>query len=207
MTDDVKLYAGKFKTVEELEAGYNSSARVFQENEELKRAHQEATKVPDEYAIPQGIELHDNDLAALKNAAKTSALTQSQFDKLALAENQRVRSKLESFEASKKEVGADNLNLLQDFISKTYPEKAGEALLKEAIKNKEVREAILAQRTQALNSSVPGSNRVTVGSYNQVTHKDVIGAREEMLKMRGKARVEAQRRYIALSAQLAHANE
>jgi hypothetical protein len=207
MTDDVKLYAGKFKTVEELEAGYNNAAKVYQDNEDLKKKYDETTKVPDDYQIPSEVQLHENDLAQLKSAAKNSGLTQSQFEKLALAQNQTVRSKLESFENAKKEVGADNLNLLQDFIGKTYPEKAGAALLKEAIKNKEVRDALLEQRTKALNSTVPGSNRVSSGNYNDVTHQDILKAREVMTKSRGKARVEAQRRYIALSAQLAHAGE
>ena len=208
MSDDVKLYAGKFKTVEELEAGYNNSAKVFQENEDLKKKFDESTKVPEDYAIPQGIELHDNDVSQLKSTAKESGLTQAQFDKLALAQNSSVKSKVESFENAKKEIGADNLNLLQDFIGKSYPEKAGAALLKEAIKNKEVRDAILAQRTQALNSSVPGVNRVSSGgNYNNVTHEDLMKARDVMNKSRGKARIEAQKRYISMSSQLAHAGE
>ncbi len=201
------LYAGKFKTVEELEAGYNNAAKVYQDNADLQKKFDETTKVPDDYAVPQGIELHDNDILNIKNTAKASGLTQSQFDKIALAQNQTVKSKFEAFENSKKEIGVDNLNLLQDFIGKAYPEKAGEAMLKEAIKNKDVRDAILAQRTQALNSSVPGVNKVSVGSYNNVTHKDLIQAREEMMGSRGKARVAAQKRYVNLSAQLAHAGE
>jgi len=134
MSEDGKpdvLYAGKFKTVEELEAGYNNAAKVYQENEELKGKYTSLTTIPDEYAVPADVTLHDNDLAEIKRAAKDSGLTQAQFDKLALAQNQSVKSKLESFENSKKEIGADNLNLLQDFIKNTYPEKAGEALLKE----------------------------------------------------------------------------
>lgn len=202
------LYAGKFKSVEELEAGYNNAAKVFQENEDLKKKVDETTKIPDDYQVPQDVGLHENDLAALKAAAKDSGLTQSQFEKLALKQNDTVKSKLESFENAKKEIGVDNLNLLQDFISKAYPEKAGDALLKEAIKNKDVREAILEQRTKALNSSVPGANKVSQGSsYNNVTHEDVKKARDVMMASRGRARIEAQKRYISLSSQLAHSGE
>ena len=207
MTDDTKLYAGKFKSVEELEAGYNNAAKVYQENEDLKTKFDASTKVPDAYAVPQGIELHENDLEDLKSSAKNSGLTQSQFDKLALTQNDKVKNKYQTFENAKKEIGADNLNLLQDFIGKTYPEKAGAALLKEAIKNKEVRDAILAQRTAALSSSVPGMSKVSTGSYNQVTHQDILAARDVMTKSRGKARVEAQKRYINLASQLAHASK
>lgn len=201
------LYAGKFKTVEELEAGYNNAAKVYQDNEDLKKKFDETTKVPDDYAVSSDVGLHENDLAQLKEAAKESGLTQAQFDKLASKQNQTVKSKFESFENAKKEIGADNLNLLQDFISKSYPEKAGEVLLKEAIKNKDLRETLLNQRKEALNSSVPGTNKVSTGSYNQVTHKDVHEARAEMMKLRGKARIAAQKRYVDLSAKLAHAGE
>jgi hypothetical protein len=207
MSEEGKLYAGKFKTVEELEAGYNNAAKVYQENDDLKKKHEESTKVPDAYFVPTGIELHENDLEELKQSSKNSGLTQAQFEKLAIAQNEKVRGKVQSFENAKKEIGADNLNLLQDFITKTYPQKAGEALMKEAIKNKEVREAILNQRTQALNSSVPGVNQVFSHSYNNVTHEDVIKARDVMTKSRGKARVEAQKRYIGLASKLAHASE
>ena len=48
---------------------------------------------------------------------------------------------------------------------------------------------------------------MSINNYGTVTHKDVITARAEMLKTRGKARVEAQKRYISLSSQLAHAGE
>lgn len=204
------LYAGKFKTVEELEAGYNNAAKVYQDNTELQRKHDEAIsamKAPDAYQVPAGIELHENDIEDLKNSAKNSGLTQAQFDKLAATQNAKVRGKLESFENAKKEIGADNLNLLQDFIGKNYPEKAAAAMLKEAIKNKDVRDSILAQRTAALNSSVPGSGRVSQGTYGAVNHKDLVTARAEMLKTRGKARIEAQKRYVSLAAQLAHAGD
>ena len=206
-TGDTKLYAGKFKTVEELEAGYNNSAKVYQENEDLKKRFEETTKVPEDYQVPESVNLHDNDIAKLKQAAKNSGLTQAQFEKLAIAQTQSVQSQVESFENAKKEVGSDTLNLLQDFLNKTYPDKVAEKMLKEAIKDKDLRSQILDQRTKMLNSSVPGSNKISVGSYNNVTHEDVRKQRDIMMKSRGKARVEAQKRYIALSSQLAHAGE
>ena len=54
MTD--VLYAGKFKTVEELEAGYNNAAKVYQDNADLQKKYEEAQnalKAPDDYQIPQ----------------------------------------------------------------------------------------------------------------------------------------------------------
>lgn len=209
MTDQMsdKLYAGKYKTVEELEAGYNNAAKVYQENEDLKRKFEDTTKVPDDYQVPSDATLHDNDMAELKRTAKESGLTQSQFERLALKQTQSVKSKLEAFENAKKEVGADNLNLLNDFLSKAYPEKVAATMLKEAIKDKDLRAQILEQRTKMLNSSVPGSGKVSIGSYNDVSHDDVHKARDLMMKSRGKARIEAQKKYVALSHRLAHAGE
>lgn len=201
------LYAGKFKTVEELEAGYNNAAKVYQENDDLKKRVEESTKVPDEYQTPADLALHDNDVAQLKAAAKESGLTQAQFERLAKKQTETVQAKLQDFENAKKDMGADNLNLLQDFLNKTYPDKVAEKMLKEAIKDKDLRAQLLDQRTKMLNSSVPGSNKVTTGTYNEVTHDDVHKARDLMMKSRGKARVEAQKKYVALSARLAHAGE
>jgi hypothetical protein len=205
--DETKLYAGKFKSVEDLEAGYNNAAKVYQENEDLKKKVDEVTTVPDDYQVPQDVMLHDNDVKDLKEVAKKSALTQTQFERLAMEQNQKVKVMADSFENAKKELGADNLNLLQDFIAKTYPDKVADKMLKEAIKDKDLRQQLLDQRTKMLNSSVPGINRPSNGAYNSVTHDDVKKARDAMMQTRGKARIEAQKRYVALSHALAHAGE
>jgi hypothetical protein len=78
--------------------------------------------------------------------------------------------------------------------------------MKSVITNKELREDILAQRQRALSSVVPGAGRVGATNY-AVTKKDILVAREEMQNARGKARVEAQRRYIAVHHQFAHQNK
>jgi hypothetical protein len=197
-----KLYAGKYPTVEALEEGYKKSLPTFQENERLKNQLKELTSIPDSYNIPTDLTLADSDIDIVKAEAKNSGLTQAQFEKLARERNARSKSKHESFESAKNELGSDNLNLIQDFLKKTYPEKVADKVLKEAITDKEVREAILAQRNSVLNSSVPG-----IGSspgYRTVTEKDALKARAEMEGLRGNARVEAQRKYIALQKELAH---
>lgn len=198
------LYAGKYKTVAELEEGYKQSLPVHQENQNLKKKLEDVTKVPDEYQTPTDITLHEADLALVKKEAKNSGLTQAQYEKLARERNALSASKHQSYEEAKKALGADKLNLLQDFLKKTYPEKVAETLLKQAIVNKDIQDQIFAQREAALNSQVPGSGRVSTGGGYHVTDKDVLKAREEMNSMRGKARVEAQRRYINLNRELAH---
>ncbi|HSS97000.1 MAG TPA: hypothetical protein VLK33_08220 [Terriglobales bacterium] len=199
-----QLYAGKYKTVGELEEGYKNAAKIFQENDDLKKKFEEVTKVPDAYNVPADLTLHESDLEAVRNEAKNSGLTQAQFEKLARERNARSASKAQSFEEAKKALGADNTNVLQDFLKKSYPDKAAEVLLKQAIVNKEVREQILEQRNKALNSTVPGGGNATGYGNHTVTEKDVLKAREEMTNSRGRARVEAQSRYIALQRHRAH---
>jgi hypothetical protein len=198
------LYAGKFKTVGELEAGYKNSLPTFQENENLKKQLEQMTKVPEMYNTPADIALHESDLSAVQHEAKSSGLTQAQYEKLVRERNALSLSKHQSYEQAKKDLGADNLNMLQDFIKKTYPEKAAEVLLRQAIMNKELRESIFSQRSEMLNSSIPGTNRISVdGKYN-ITEKDVLKAREDMNSLRGRARVEARNRYIAMQHHRAH---
>lgn len=197
-TGEEKLYAGKFKTVQELEEGYNNAAKVYQENDGLKKKFEDATRVPDSYALPADIALHESDVEALKLEAKGSGLTQVQFDKLARERNARGLSKVQSFEEAKKTLGADNINVMQDFLKKAYPEKVADILLKQAITNKEVRDQILDQRSKFLNSSVPGSGAASGYGSQLITEKDVLKAREDMLATRGRSRVEAQSRYIAM---------
>lgn len=203
-TDDGQvLYAGKFKTVEELEAGYKNSLPVFQENQTLKAKLDEVTKLPDEYTPPADISLHESDLEEVKRLAKESGLTQAQFEKLALQQNAKAKAKHEAFEKAKHELGADTLNTLQDYVKKYYPEKIGDSVLKKLIMEKDAREIALQHRNSVLNSKVPGISDINPGRY-AVTREDLMKARDLMEKSRGKARVDAQRKYVSLSHQFAH---
>lgn len=205
--DGEKLYAGKFKTVEELEAGYKNSLPVFQENQTLKTKLEEVTKIPDEYKTPEGVTLHDSDLAEVKRLAKTSNLTQQQYEKLLLETNHKSKNQFEAFENAKKEIGADNLNMLQDYVKKYYPEKIGDAVLKKLILEKDARDIALQHRASLLNSQVPGMSGTRPNSGYQVTQKDVLAAREEMNNSAGKAKVAARTKYIALSREMAHSKQ
>lgn len=198
-----KMYAGKFKSVEELEEGYKSSAKVFQENQDLKKKLDELSSVPDDYMTPKEVGLNEDSLKEIKAVAKNSGLTQVQYEKLARETFSRVSHNVAAFETAKKEVGADNINLMQDYLKKTYGEKAADVILEKAITDKSLRDDILAQRTKSLNSTAPGVGGVAPYDH-QVTQKDVLAAREEMNNARGKARVELQRKYISLSNRLAH---
>lgn len=200
-----KLYAGKFKTVEELEAGYKSSLPVFQEHAELKKKFDEVTKVPDDYKTPAEISLQENEVNLIKKIAKNTQMTQAQYEKLAAETFAGSKERHEKFENAKKEIGADNLNLVQDFLKKHYGEKVGSTLLNSVIGNKELRDEIMSQREKVLNSEVGGVGRTGAG-YSSVTHEDVLKARTAMEKSAGKAKVAARERYLALTASYANAS-
>lgn len=186
----LKLYAGKFKTVEELENGYKNSLPTYQENEKLKKQLEEATKVPDDYLLPNGLTIDDSRLADLKARAKEAGLTQAQYEKLLASDKNRVESYQKRFEDARKQLGEEKLNVLRDYVEKNYPEPLRENLLNTFIGNEEARQAALKHREQLLNSQVPGMSKTSAGSY-QVTDEDVHKAYLEKEKNKGdmKARI------------------
>lgn len=200
-----KLYAGKFKTVEELETGYTNAAKVYQENETLKKQVTDATKVPDDYSTPTGVALHEADLAETKRLAKESGMTQAQYEKFVKQTEAKSRSQHETFEAAKKEIGADQLNILQDYVKKAYPEKLHDAVLKTLIKDKDARAAALEHRQKLLNNRVPGMETPGAGYDHDVTYDDVLKAREAHQKNKGDMKL--RKRYLDMTARYAHAKK
>lgn len=201
-----KLYAGKFKTVEELETGYKNSLPAFQENENLKKKLDEVTKIPDDYQTPSEIALHEADLAEAKRVAKAAGMTQVQYDKYVREQNAKSKSKADTFEKAKGEIGADGLNVLQDYVKNYYPAKSQDAALKHLIMDKDARSEALAHRQSLLDNKAPGMSGTSYGAH-RVTHQDVMKARDEMNGSRGRARIENQKRYLRLQKQLAHQND
>lgn len=197
-----KLYAGKFKTVEELESGYTNAAKVYQENETLKKQFTDATKVPDDYQSPTGLSLHETDVAEAKRLAKESGMTQAQYEKFVRQQEAKSRSLYEATENAKKEIGADNLNILQDYVKKAYPEKLHDAVMKTLIKDKDARAAAMEHRNRLLDNRVPGMDKPGAGYSPDVTYDDVLKAREEHLKAKNDKK--KRDRYLALTKAYAH---
>lgn len=202
MTDETnqenaeRKYAGKFDTVEQLEEGYKNSAKIYQENEALKKQLQ----TPEDYLKPEGIALDDKNYEELKQLAKSTGLTQGHFDKLCNEWQAKITKKKEKVEAAFKEVGEENINVLKDYVSKNYPEKIAQTVLKKLVLDKEAREAALKHREALLNTSVPGVNRVNAAGYN-VTYNDVLKAREQHLKNNKDAKLRDQ--YVKITAEFA----
>ncbi len=178
MTEQVneeKLYAGKFKTVEELEAGYKNSAIIYDENQNLKTKVSELSTIPENYLNPSDVELDQNRIADIQARAKETGMTQAQYEKFVRSDKARVDKNKESFVNMKKEVGEQTLNILTDYVSKNYPKELQENMLNTFIVNKDARAAALNHRTQLLNNNIPGMNRPAQTNYN-VSQEDVAKA-------------------------------
>lgn len=52
VTEPPKLYAGKYKSVDELEKAYKNSAKVFNENKALQEKFK-SYKAPHNYSLPE----------------------------------------------------------------------------------------------------------------------------------------------------------
>lgn len=167
-----KLYAGKFKTVEELEAGYKNTATVYDENQNLKTKVNELSTVPDVYLNPADVQLDQTRIADIQARAKESGMTQAQYEKFVLSDKARLDQHQQSFDNMKKEVGEETINILTDYVKKNYPEPLHDNMLKSFIVNKDARTAALNHRQQLLGNQVPGMNRPAQGGYN-VSHEDV----------------------------------
>lgn len=195
MSDDQKkeekLYAGKFKTVEELEAGYKNSLPTFQENETLKKKLEEISTIPDNYINPSDIDMDSGRLIDIQARAKESGMTQAQYEKFVRSDKDRLERNKQNFENSKKEVGDETINILKDYVNKNYPKELQENMINTFIGNKEARQSALNHRQQLLNNQVPGMNKTAPSISYRVTDTDVRKAYDAKEKNRGdtKARV------------------
>lgn len=203
-----KLYAGKFKTVDELENGYKSAATVYQANQNLTQQLEAATKVPDDYVPPVDITMQEDEAKTLKDIAKKSGLTQKQFDAAAkaLADQNAITKQAEVNRQLeiRKQLGDDKIALVNEFVSKTYPAQVADAVMKQALTSTEAFRALMAQRDASLNSSVPGMSNV--GAAPQpVTHNDVVTARNAHLAQPGNMKLRES--YINLIAEQAKSRQ
>lgn len=195
--EGTKLYAGKFKTVEELENGYNASLPTFQENEKLKNQLNEVTKVPDVYLKPEGIELDETRLKSLEARAKEAGMTQAQYNKFLASEKAALDSRKANFEAAKKEVGEQNINLITDYVKNNYPEALHEQMINTFIANKGAREAAFKHREQLIKNPIPGFGASPPPRYT-VSDDDIKKAMAE--KDKNPSDMKARQRYMSLLA-------
>lgn len=156
-----KLYAGKYKSIEDLEAAYKEGEKFIGENANLKRELEKYTKPPEDYEVSNDIALRDIEIQELKAIAKNAGLNQEQFLKTAKEMQSRINYQLTSFEQAKQELGEANLNILTDYVSKNYPERLREVVLTKLIKDKDAMTDAMKHRETVLNNQAPGMDKAS----------------------------------------------
>ena len=169
-----KLYAGKYKSVEELEKAYKNSAKVFNDNKELQERLKNY-EVPESYHLPD-VSLPETMLHEIEGLAKAANLSQEQFNKTlyAMAEQQnRYQTQLEN----KKKTLGNKLSLIQDYVNKNYPTSLQSTVLNTIIGDENAMTEALKHRDQLLNSQIPGL------SNQQDNFSESYDTQQAMLKM------------------------
>ena len=166
--EEPKLYAGKYKSVEELEKGYCHSLQSLNEiKSELK-----SFTAPEEYIIPD-VKTHHEIISRAKELAKSTGLSQSQFDAVVRKMDEKNRDSIEKFEESKKRAG-EKLDILEDYVSRHYPKKLKSTIINSLLMDSEAMDEALKHRESMLNTQVPGIHSARGASFstNDKTEKE-----------------------------------
>lgn len=198
-----KLWAGKYKTPEALEEAYKNSSKVFNENADLKKQLESATKAPDDYTVPEGIGLREHEIKEIKQIAKEAGLNQNHFSKMAKQMDEKIISSKKSLEDARTSLGEEKLNVLTDYVKKNYPETLQDTILTKLIKDQNAMNDALKHRDKILNSSVPGMGKgAGTGPDKYDGQSDLIKASNDYRKNPTPLN---KQRYIKLSSEVGHA--
>ena len=164
--EEPKLYAGKYKSVEELEKGYCHSLQSLNEiKSELK-----SFTAPEEYVIPD-VKTHHEIISRAKELAKSTGLSQSQFDAVVRKMDEKNRDSIEKFEESKKRAG-EKLDILEDYVSRHYPKKLKSTIINSLLMDSEAMDEALKHRESMLNTQVPGIHSARGASFSTNDNKE-----------------------------------
>jgi hypothetical protein len=165
------LYAGKFKSVEELEKGYKESLSVHVKNKELEEKLSQMQTVPDSYNVPESSILDSKQLAELTEVAKNSKMSQEQFDAAINSLASNAKQQESQWETRKKLIGEQNINVLKKYVDEnfsTYDERFRGQMLNQIILDDATMEKAMEDREKRLNSSIPGVNQTGNNTPNDI---------------------------------------
>lgn len=198
-TEPPKLYAGKYQSVEELEKAYKNSAKVFNENKELQEKLK-SFAAPENYSLPESLSLPEQEIQGLQSLAKSADLNQEQFNKTLSAMTQLQQQNQSQIEERKKILG-DKLNIIEDYVTKTYPSTLHSTILNTLIGDETAMSEALKHREETLNTQVPGLSNQR-GSFS-----DPEDAREALAKIANEYRKNPteknRKRYINIANEVA----
>lgn len=156
-----KLYANKYKSIEDLENGYKNSTKQYLEVETKLKAKEAEYSVPEDYSIPEGISISDDDIKLNKSIAKKAGLSQRQFEEVIKNVNDLSKSHHESVEKARADarakLNADELKLCEKFIEENYPTNVAKSLLNDIVQE-DVFNFVKAERARKVDNKAPGIN-------------------------------------------------
>lgn len=204
-----RLYAGKFKTVEELEKGYRESLPVHIKNKELEERLSKIGSVPNEYMVPVGIELSQDKVREIQHISKEAGMNQDQFSNAVKAASIEYHEKMTRLEERKAEIGEQKVNMVKSYLDRnfnSFGEDVKNDLFLKTIENPATMEQIMNDRESQLNSTIPGTDRISISTNPQQSLEKEF---KEACKISSgnPADAEARNRTIELANQLAEAKK
>lgn len=178
-----KLWAGKYKTPEEMETAIQGKDKEYVTlSTEFNNIKNKYT-VPESYTLPADLSLREAEAKEIQTIAKNAGLTQEQFERTAREMQSRLQANIAVLENNKKEIGEEKLAILNDYVKKFYPENLQGAVLNQILKDKNAMNDALKDREDRLNSQAPGMDRANQGAPAKYDgQKDLYEAAEAYRK-------------------------
>lgn len=198
-----RLFANKFKSVEELEKAYGNSVNAYNEKAKMEKELERYTKTPDKYQIPEDVALRPEDFAGIEYIAKEGKFTQEQFEITSRKMAEQIHQQHAEFEERKQAIGEDKLTLLNDYVSKHIPEYARDVVLNKLLRDDQAMSDALKDRDQKLNSQAPGMNQAGGNVPERYDgQKELTKAASEY--HRNPRSAEARQKYMELARDVGH---
>lgn len=199
-----KLWAGKYKSVEDLETAALNKDQEFMklhnEHRMLKENHEKITKVPDKYDIPTGVELRESELRHVQAMAKNASLNQSQFENLVREVESRSKDAKAKYHERLQNLGEEKYNVIKDYVSKNYPARLHQAMLDNILSDDETIKDVLDHRNTKLNSEVPGMSEA--GQNKTPTYDGQKEVEKAALEYKKNPNAKNRQRYIDIAAEV-----
>ncbi len=204
-----KLFANKFKTVEDLEKAYGNSVTAMVEKARLEKEI-EKFKPPEKYELPSDITFPEHHVEELVTIAKASEMTQLQFEKTVREMHNRTiasRQAQEQYYTERKtSIGEEKMNLLNDYVDKYYPPYAKEVMLDKLIRDDNAMSDALKDRDNRLNNQAPGISQGRSGVPERYDGENDLKA-AALAAQKNPRDHKARERYVNLAREVGHARK
>lgn len=170
--NNTKLYAGKYKSVEELSNAYENLQQKYSQTSDEKKRLEERYRAPDDYRVSATHALSENELSQVREEAKLASLNQEQFDVLVKRKSDEAINRKQRADKIREELGDEKINVLKDYVAKNYPPAIGKEMLEKVILDEKLRTEAFQHRDLTLSNTSPGIG-TTSDVYAKVTKTEL----------------------------------